>query len=247
MSIEGIFTFLSYFLRNGIMERISQNYLMLIAFFLALVFIGCAKKEKEEAKESSTPSNQKNATVKTVSPTSTSPSSNDLSTIEAKNTETLKAMNEGKDIEPLSTDTLKGFLPNTLAGMERSLSDARQMGLVGINVASARADYDATSDTGSLTIRIMDLGNISGPMRLGMTGWTINQFDRKTDTGYEKTTTFKDHKSLEKYDNQDQHGELHVFAGDRFVVEITGDNVTMETIKQAMGQIDLKKLVETAK
>ena len=240
MSIEGIFTFLSYFLRNGIMERISQNYLMLIAFFLALVFIGCAKKEKEEeAKESSTPSNQKNATVKTVSPTSTSPSSNDLSTIEAKN--------EGKVIEPLSTDTLKGFLPNTLAGMERSLSDARQMGLVGINVASARADYDATSDTGSLTIRIMDLGNISGPMRLGMTGWTINQFDRKTDTGYEKTTTFKDHKSLEKYDNQDQHGELHVFAGDRFVVEITGDNVTMETIKQAMGQIDLKKLVETAK
>jgi hypothetical protein len=161
--------------------------------------------------------------------------------------EQLKAMNQGKDIQPISTDTIKGFLPGTLAGMKQSNSDARQMGMMGINVASSRASYTDASGSGSMKLTIMDLGNISGPMRMGMTGWTVSQFDNKTDTGYEKTTTFQGHKALEEYDNQDQHGEFHVFAGDRFVIEITGDNVTMETIKKAMGEIDLKKLIAAAK
>ena len=161
--------------------------------------------------------------------------------------EQLKAMNQGKDIQPLSTDTLKGFLPGTLAGMKQSGSDARQMGMMGINVSTAQADYEGTDSSSTMQLTIMDLGNISGPMRMGMTGWTLSQYDRKTDTGYEKTTTYKDYKALEEYDNQTKYGEFHVFAGDRFVVEITGDHVTMETIKKAMGEIDLKKLIEAAK
>ena len=229
------------------MKRMSTNSLMFAVLALAVVGIGCGKREKEETAKSTTSSQEQSAPAKTESPTPASPSSTDLTQIAAQNTETLKAMNQGKDIEPLSTDTLKGFLPDMLAGMKRNQSDARQMGIVGINVASAQADYDASNGTGMLDLMIMDLGNVSGPMRMGMTGWTMAQIDRKTDTGYEKTTTYQGYKAIEEYDNEDQHGEFRVFVGDRFVVEITGDNITMETIKQAMGQIDLKKLAGAAK
>jgi len=169
----------------------------------------------------------------------------DFAEIAAKNAEALKAMNQGKEIEPISTDALKGFLPATLAGMQRGESDARQMGMMGIKVASARADYQGGGNS-TLEVMIMDVGNISGPMRAGLTGWTMVQVDQKTDTGYEKTTTYAGHKAIEEYDRQDQHGEFRVFVADRFIVEITGDNVTMETIKKAMGQIDLKKLAKAA-
>ncbi|MBN2316354.1 MAG: hypothetical protein JXM79_20675 [Sedimentisphaerales bacterium] len=250
------------------MKRTLTNYLMLVALALIGVFIGCGKKEKEEAQESPTPSSPQSTTAQSESPTPTptisqsptpsatspgasytapsGPSEKDMAEIAAKNAEALKAMNQGKDIQPVSTDTIKGFLPDTLAGMKQSGSDARQMGMMGINVSTAQADYEGSNDS-MMELTILDLGNISGPMRMGMTGWTLSQYDRKTDTGYEKTTTYKDYKALEEYDNQARHGEFHVFAGDRFVVEIKGDNVTMETIKQAMDEIDLKKLVQTAK
>ena len=91
---------------------------------------------------------------------------------------------------------------------------------------------------------ITDIGNASGPMRMSMTGWTPAQVDRQTDTGYEKTTTYEGYEAIEEYDSQDQHGELLVFVGNRFVVEVRGDHTTMETIKQA---IDLKKLAQANK
>lgn len=241
------------------MSRMFKHFSMPVACILVVSLMGCGKREKEQTPESKTSSEQQSTSAKSESPTPASdqsesksitppapPASPDMAELTAQNTETLKAMNQGKDIEPLSTDTLKTFLPDSLAGMKRSLADARQMGMVGINVATAQADYEDTSGSGMMELMIMDLGNVSGAMRMGMTGWTMTQIDRKTDTGYEKTTTYQNYKAIEEYDNQSKHGEFRVFVEDRFVVEITGDNVTMETLKQAMGQIDLKKLVKTA-
>jgi hypothetical protein len=242
------------------MTRILKHYTTLVALMLAASLMGCGKHEKESTQESNTSSKQQSTSAKSESPTLASnqsesnpvtppapPASPDITEITTQNTEKLKAMNQGKEIEPLSTDTLKGFMPESLAGMKRSTADARQMSMVGINVASAQADYEDTSGSGTVDLMIMDLGNVSGAMRMGMTGWTLAQIDRKTDTGYEKTTTYQGYKTFEEYDNESKHGEFRVFVGERFVVEITGDNVTMETIKQAMSQIDLKKLAQSAK
>jgi hypothetical protein len=226
------------------MSRMFKRYVVLVACVLAVFWLGCGKREKGSTPESESSPEQQSTPAKSESSTPTSPANPDIAEIAARNAETLKAMNQGKDIEPVSTDTLKGFLPDTLAGMKRSQSDARQMAMVGINVATAQANYEDGSGSGMMDLMIMDLGNVSGAMRMGMTGWTMTQIDRKTDTGYEKTTTYQGHKAIEEYDNEDQHGEFRVFVGDRFVVEITGDNVTMETIKQAMGQIDMKKLAQ---
>lgn len=259
------------------MKRTSKNHFLLIALALVVVCIGCSKKEKEEPQESSTPSNPESTTTQSESPTPpptapqsstpaptvsqsstpsttspgasftmpTEPSDKDMAAIAARNAETLKAMNQGKDIEPVSTGTLKDFLPAKLAGMKRGETDVRQMGTMGINAATAQAVYQAGD--GMLDLMIMDLGNVSGPMRMGITSWTMGQVDQQTDTGYEKTSTYHGNKAFEEYDNQNKEGGFRVFAGDRFVVGITGKNVTMETIKKAMGEIDLKKLIEAAK
>ena len=116
----------------------------------------------------------------------------------------------------------------------------------GVDIAVADAHYEAANEEGYLEVTITDVGNLTGPLKIGMTGWTTAQYNRETDTGYEKITTYNGFKAMEEYDNENQSGALRVFVADRFVVEVSGGQVTMETIQQAMGKVDLKKLA-TAK
>ncbi len=234
-----------------------SNVVRILSVFLVcsvvVALAGCSKKEEpsqssseqQPAGSSAAPASGQ-ATAQTDTP-AMPPADMDFDKMTAEQAAALKQMNQGKDIEPISLDALKGFLPAALAGMKRGETDARQMGMMGIKTAMAQADYETGDGSSTLNLMIMDVGNASGPMRMGLTGWTIGQVDQQTDTSYEKTITYQGYKGLEKYDRQDQHGEFRIFVVDRFVVEVTGDNVTIETIKKAMGQIDLKKLVSAAK
>lgn len=256
------------------MARLFRFRAVLVVCTVAVLLTGCSKREEPSASQSAessaapapttapaptstaapgsglqAPALAQGATApggSTPAPSNQPPTQADFDQMAAQNAEALKAMNQGKDIEPISLDTLKGFLPATLAGMKRGETDARQMGMMGIKMATVHADYEDSSGSDMLELMIMDLGNASGPARMGITGWARDQVDQQTDTGYEKSVTYQGYKGMEEYDRQDQHGEFHLFVGDRFVVEVTGDNVTMEIIKQAMGQVDLKKLAKAA-
>ena len=61
-------------------------------------------------------------------------------------------------------------------------------------------------------------------------------------TGYEKTITYKGYKGMEEYDNSEKDGGIRVFVADRFVVEVHGNQTSMDEIKKAMDEIDLKKM-----
>jgi hypothetical protein len=217
------------------MARLFWSFTVLVVCIAVIGLAGCGKREE--------PSPQQSGESSTAQPSAPA----DFAQMAAQNAETLKTMNQGKDVQPVSLDGLKAFLPEALAGMKRTDSDAQHVNMMGINTASANADYQAGSGAGALELTITDVGNVSGPMRMGLTGWAVAQFDRQTDTGYEKTTTCQGYKAFEEYDRQDQSGGLRAFVAERFVVEVTGDGVTMETIKKAMGQVDLKKIAQAAK
>lgn len=162
-----------------------------------------------------------------------------------QNRQILTQMNQGKQITAVTPDTLKGMLPKTLAGMTQTNASAEQNQAMGINLTHAEGEYAGQNDA-SLSLQLTDVGNLSGPMKMGMVGWTMAQYDRKTDTGYEKTATYSGYKGMEEYDNESKSGTIRVFVADRFVLELTGDNTSMDTIKQALNQIDLKKLASLA-
>ncbi|MEN6578545.1 MAG: hypothetical protein ABFD90_19525 [Phycisphaerales bacterium] len=173
------------------------------------------------------------------------PTAAQLSEIAAKNRETLTQMNQGKEIAAVTTDTLKGLLPETLAGMKRTSASAERNQAMGMDMTHAEGQYQGDNDT-SLDLRITDIGNMSGAMRMGMVGWTMAQYNRETDTGYEKTGTYSGYKGLEEYDKENKSGTIRVFVADRFVVEINGSNITMDDLKKALEQVDLKKAASLA-
>ena len=93
-----------------------------------------------------------------------------------------------------------------------------------------------------MTVKITDIGSMSGLAGMATYAWAATDIDRETETGYEKTSMFNGYKSHEKYDKGSKSGELSALVGGRFAVEISGNDVDMNAIKDAMTKIDLKKL-----
>jgi hypothetical protein len=150
------------------------------------------------------------------------------------------AANGGANIEPVDFRALKELLPDELGGLPRKNTSGEKAGAFGIVTSSAEGSYAADGKPGSLHVKITDPGTLSGLTALGAV-WMNAQIDKETDNGYEKTGTLNGRRYHEQY-NKSGHGELTMIAGNRFIVEVSGNGVDMNTIKAAMARIDLAKL-----
>ncbi len=169
----------------------------------------------------------------------------DMAKLAEENRQILTQANQGKAITAIEGDKLKVLLPETLAGMKRISASAEKNQMMGVDMSHAESEYEGQADA-SIRLTITDVGNLSGPMKLGMTAWTMTQYSRETDTGYEKTATYSGFKGMEEYNKQDKSGTIRVFVSERFVVELEGNSVTMDTLKQALSQVDIKKVAAAA-
>jgi len=211
---------------------------------LAMAPAGCGK--KGDQKPASPPSQPAQAAKTQASAGEAAPGASsmpDYAKMAEQNRQALAQMNQGKVVEAVSGAALKELLPADLPGMKRASASGERTQTMGVDVSNAEGRYEATDGQGArVMIKFTDLGNMSGQVRMGMASWAMAQYSRETDTGYEKTTTFSGYKAFEKYNTQDKEGTVSVFVADRFIVEIDGNGVTMDTLKQMLGKVDLKKL-----
>jgi hypothetical protein len=159
--------------------------------------------------------------------------------------EAMKKMGEalatGKKVEPVDFRELKTLLPESLSGMKRTDAKGEKTAAFGINVSKAEGNYQAESGA-NIDISISDLGSMTGLTAIAAYGWAMADIDRETDNSYEKTTTYSGHKAHEQYEKSRQHGEIEVLVGNRFVVELKGNQISMDQLKAALGKVDLGKL-----
>lgn len=147
----------------------------------------------------------------------------------------------GKKVETVEFRELKALLPESLPGMTRTGATGEKTAAMGMQISTAEGRY--TSGGGSsMSIKITDIGSLSGLAGMATYAWSATEFDRETGDGYEKTTTFNGHKAQEKYNKSGRSGEMSVLVGGRFVVEADGNSVEMDAIKAALGKVDLRKL-----
>jgi len=153
-----------------------------------------------------------------------------------------EAMTGGKKVEPVDFRELKALLPEGIPGMKRTNATGERNAAFGINVSEAEGNYETEDGSSNMSIKITDMGSISGLTAMAAFGWAMADFDRETDNGYEKTTQFSGHKAFEEYDNSDQSGKVQVLVAERFIIEANGYNVKMDAIKSALGKVNLGKL-----
>ncbi|WP_353722203.1 hypothetical protein [Dyadobacter sp. 676] len=151
-----------------------------------------------------------------------------------------KEMGDREAVDPVDFRKLKNLLPENLAGMARTEATGEKSGAMGFTVSTAHAKYKGSE--GSLDVEIVDTGGIAGVSTMALAAWSIADIDKETTTGYEKTTTIEGYKAFEKYDNESKSGEINVLVADRYVVNVEGDHVSVDQLKEALKTIDLGKL-----
>ena len=137
---------------------------------------------------------------------------------------------------------LKALLPESVGSMKRREASGEKNAVMGFAVSEAKASYRPESGEGRIRIKLLDIGTSAGPLAMATIGWGMVEIDKESEDGYERTTKIDGRKALEKYDSKRKNGEIKVVAGGRFVVEIDGDDVSMDDMKSALGKIDLAKL-----
>lgn len=206
---------------------------------LALVLAGCGPSDEEKARAAA-----EEAREKAVQEASKTPDS-----IEEAVTELTKAFSEmGENVETIAAKDLKAMLPETVAGMKRVKASASKDGAFGYTVSSAEAVYRSDDGDGRMvTLTINDLGSMQSVARMGL-NWLSSEIDEETESGFRRTTEYKGHKAVESYQDSGRstRGQKSVFVDGRFVVDVTGENVSFDDIEEVVAAVPLDDLEATA-
>jgi hypothetical protein len=149
------------------------------------------------------------------------------------------ALGGGGQVESLTTDRLKPFVPETLAGMPRTDISIQRNDAMGLQITEARATFGDESGR-TLDLEITDAGTAKG--LLALADWSGMENETETDTGYEKTYREDGRLVHEQWDREGKHGEYAVVLGDRFTVKVSGGADDLGDLKDAVGQLDLRAL-----
>ena len=139
---------------------------------------------------------------------------------------------------------LKALLPAELPDLKRTSATGEKSSAMGMTVVYAEGHYGSGNST--IEIKMSDYGG-TGLANMMAAGWTMQEIDRETETGFERTTTIAGHKAKESYDSADQGGTTEVMVAGRFLVEVSGRGVKAEAIRGAVEKIDLAKLAALKK
>ena len=178
------------------------------------------------------------------------PGAADLQNSAADAARSLQQLNGGKEIKAVAPAALKALLPAEIAGAKRANVESTHMNQMGLDIATTTCNFEPVADENddgshpkpSFHVTITDVGNASGAMAMGLTAWTMAEFERDTDTGYEKMTKYRGLPCEERYDREAKDGSMKVYVAKRFIVEVSGSNASIEEIKAALDALDTAKL-----
>jgi hypothetical protein len=150
------------------------------------------------------------------------------------------AVSGGQQVEALAPERLKGFLPDTLGGLQRTAASSERNGALGMQVATATARYGNDSGGPTLKLEITDMGGARGV--LAVASRANVEEDRQTDTGYVKTYHQGGSMIHEQWDNSSKEGEYSAVLADRYMVKVEGSGASIDTLKSALNGVDMAGL-----
>lgn len=152
----------------------------------------------------------------------------------------LEALNDKTEAKPVvDFQKLKELMPDKVLGLPRSDLSGQKTGLSGFNMSIAEAKY--SGDNKDVQISIVDAGGSTLALS-GLAIWANTEMERESDEGYERTTKIKGYKGFEKYDKNNQSGQLNLLVENRFIITIQGNGLKEGDSRQVLDKIDLGKL-----
>lgn len=150
-------------------------------------------------------------------------------------------------VEPIDFRELKALLPESLPNLPRQNASGEKTSAFGIKVSQAEGNYANQDDGKELNIEITDMGSVKGFIAMAGASWMMADIDRETDSGFERTMSYKGHRGYEEFDTDSNSGNIQLVVADRFMVQIDGMGMKMDEIKAALDRVDLDKLAKLGK
>jgi hypothetical protein len=154
-----------------------------------------------------------------------------------------KAIEDSEAVTATDPDALKAYLPASVAGFTRTEVSASTASAAGIEGSQAEAQY--IRGESNLKLQVTDIGQAGA---LASIAGAVNmKSSKETATGYEKTGVVDGRMTQESYDRQAKSGEYSVLVGERFMVEASGNGVTMDELKAAVEAVGISRLEAAAR
>jgi hypothetical protein len=145
---------------------------------------------------------------------------------------------DGKPVEPVSTDVLKGTLP-TVAGWTMDAPEAERMTSP---IAFSQVETSYKKGDAEIEMRVVD----TGYAQMLIAPWSMflaSGYSRENSDGYEKSVSVGGNPGFEKWDSSSKRGELNIFAGKRFMVTIEGrDLADTKVLHEFASKVDFGKI-----
>ena len=145
---------------------------------------------------------------------------------------------KGEALPLISTDVLKTYLPDNVAGFTRTDLSTETGSAGAMGAATAKGTYERGDSRILLTVT--DMGSMGA--LTAMAGAFNVQSSKESGGSYEKIGKVDGRMTTEKYDATSKHGEYMVVVADRFAVQAEGDNVSIADIKTAVSAINPGRL-----
>ena len=148
------------------------------------------------------------------------------------------ALGGGSSVEAVDIEKLKPLVPETFGGLPKKSSRSEKTGALGLMVSKAEAEYGDGAGK-SIQLEITDTSSASGIM--GLASWASVQGEKEDQYGTEKTRKI-DGRLVHEKSRKSGGGEYGVVIADRFMVNAKSSSVDLNTLKSAVGSLDLGKL-----
>jgi hypothetical protein len=145
---------------------------------------------------------------------------------------------DGKPVDPVSTDTLKGTLP-AVAGWTMDAPEAERMTSP---IAFSQVEAAYKKGDAEVEMKIVD----TGFAQMLIAPWSMflaSGYSRESGDGYEKSVSVGGNPGFEKWNKRSKRGELNIFAGKRFMVTIEGrDLADTKVLHEFASKVDFGKI-----
>lgn len=194
-----------------------------------LLLVACSKEEKVQKEESGGLSDLISSTK-------------DYSKMSSSMEEVTKNIEKLKNVEPLTNDQLKAFLPEQLLGLKRtelSVGDNSMM-----NLSTAESKY-SDGDKKEIKLEIIDGAGETGSAMVSIMimGLNVNK-EKTTESGFEKSTEINGVKSIVSEDkNGDKiQSKIQTVLKNRYLVTLSADGFSYEELKTALDELNSSAL-----
>jgi hypothetical protein len=148
------------------------------------------------------------------------------------------AANGGKAVEPVSFRDLQALLPSISGWTMNKPRGERMTSPVAFSQTEARY----TNGDQRIDVKIVD----SGFHQMLLAPWTLflaRGYEKETESGYEKSVSLGDNPGFEKWNSDNDSGELNVVVGKRFLVSVEGRKVAdTKVLHEFVSKVDTAKL-----